>query len=224
MSKTKYYVVWEGRERGVFDDWVKCLASIQGIKQAKYKAYKSLEEANKAFTEGYEMHWGKGDSGLMFYTSEELKTIGTPKVPSICVNSSCDQATKIMTYKGVDTLTGELLFRQGPFPDCDQHIGEFLAIVHGLAYLKQQGSDIPVYSRSRHAMSWIQNEKQYGGRLPLTSNNEKVFELVKRANRRLGEHTYNNEVLIWNKRAWNHPGDLTVKIPLNEDPQVGQKL
>jgi ribonuclease HI len=218
----RYYVVWEGKVTGVFTDWVKCQSSIQGYKEPKYKSYKSLEEANKAFAEGYEAHWGKGDRGLAFYTSEELKQIGAPKVPSICVNSSCDMLTKVMTYQGLDTRTGEVLFRQGPFFDCDQHIGEFLALVHGLAYLYKQGSTIPVYTRSRHAMLWVQKEKQYGGRLALTANNENVHELVKRGIKWLAEKTYDNEILLWNKRAWNHPGKLTVDLSSNAEPQVGQ--
>jgi ribonuclease HI len=148
MTKTKYYVVWEGKQTGIFTEWAKCLTSIKGYPQEKYKAYKSFNEASIAYSEGSETHWGKGDAGLKHYTAEELKVIGAPKVPSICVNSSCDQLTKIMTYKGVDTLSGDELFRQGPFMDCDQHIGEFLALVHGLAFLQKQGSTIPVYSRS----------------------------------------------------------------------------
>jgi ribonuclease HI len=175
MAKTKFYVVWEGKQTGILTEWVKCLASIQGYPQAKYKAYKSFEEAAIAYSEGYEAHWGKGDAGLKHYTAEELKLIGVPKVPSICVNSSCDQSTKIMIYKGVDTQSAEELFRQGPFMDCDQHVGEFLALVHGLAYLHKQGSTIPVYSRSRHAMGWVTETKEYGGRLALTTNNEKVI-------------------------------------------------
>lgn len=126
-----------------------------------------------------------------------------------------------MTYKGVDTSTGEELFRQGPFMDCDQHVGEFLALVHGLAFLQKQGSTIPVYSRSRHAISWVTSEKQYAGRLALTPNNEKVYEMLERAKKWLAKNTLENEILLWNKRAWNHPGDLTVALP-KSNPQVKQ--
>jgi ribonuclease HI len=217
MAKVKYYVVWEGRETGVFTEWVRCLEAIKGMKQAKYKAYKALHEANKAFAEGYEKHWGKGDSGTKFYSEEELQLIGAPQVPSICLNCSYDRVTGIMIYKGVDTATGEQLFRQGPFLDCNQHIGEFLALVHGLAYLQQQGSDIPVYTRSMHAKAWVTRESKFGGTLEATEKNTKVIELLTRANRWLETHNYPNQILIWNKRAWNHPGDLTVTIPSVND-------
>jgi ribonuclease HI len=211
MTKNRYYVVWEGKSTGVFDNWDACQKAIQGAKQPKYKAFKSSEEANRAFAEGYKAHWGKGDTGLKFYTSEELKQIGAPKVPSICVNSNCDMATRIMTYKGVDTISGEAIFRQGPFSDCDQHVGEFLALVHGLALLHRQGSSIPVYTRSRHAMLWV-TAKRYGGLLPHTENNRLVYELIGRAEKWLLESEYTNELLMWNKRAWNYPGKLTVEI------------
>ena len=39
------------------------------------------------------------------------------------------------------------------------NIGEFLAIVHGLALLKQKGFDMPIYSDSVNAISWCGTEK-----------------------------------------------------------------
>ena len=38
-----------------------------------------------------------------------------------------------MEYRGVDTKTKKQLFIQGPFPEGTNNIGEFLALVHGLA-------------------------------------------------------------------------------------------
>lgn len=40
------------------------------------------------------------------------------------------------------------------------NLGEFLAIVHGLAYLKKQNKNIPIYSDSRTAISWVKNKKK----------------------------------------------------------------
>lgn len=38
------------------------------------------------------------------------------------------------------------------------NIGEFLAIVHGLALLKQKGFDMPIYSDSVNAISWVRQK------------------------------------------------------------------
>lgn len=45
----KYYVVWRGREVGVFNTWAKCKAQTDSFSGAKYKSYPSLDEAESAF-------------------------------------------------------------------------------------------------------------------------------------------------------------------------------
>ncbi|MDD3630472.1 MAG: RNase H1/viroplasmin domain-containing protein, partial [Bacteroidales bacterium] len=37
MSKNKFYVVWIGREQGIFDSWEECKKQIDGFAGAKYK-------------------------------------------------------------------------------------------------------------------------------------------------------------------------------------------
>ena len=48
MAK-KYYVVWEGRETGIFTDWNTCKNQIDKFAGAKYKSFKTLGEAEAAF-------------------------------------------------------------------------------------------------------------------------------------------------------------------------------
>jgi len=45
----KYYVVWEGRETGVFSDWETCRSQVYGFQGAKYKGFATLNEAEAAF-------------------------------------------------------------------------------------------------------------------------------------------------------------------------------
>lgn len=49
MAKYKYYVVWEGRARGIFDSWEECKEQVDNFKGAKYKSFDSLEAATEAF-------------------------------------------------------------------------------------------------------------------------------------------------------------------------------
>ncbi|CAH9058473.1 Ribonuclease H [Pseudoalteromonas sp. CIP111854] len=49
MAK-KYYVIWTGRETGIFTTWDKCKSLVDGFAGAKYKSYSSLEEAQSAFS------------------------------------------------------------------------------------------------------------------------------------------------------------------------------
>jgi ribonuclease HI len=64
-----------------------------------------------------------------------------------------------MEYRGVCTKTRIELFHQGPFPHGTNNIGEFLALVHGLAMLKKQNSTLPVYSDSITAIAWVRAKK-----------------------------------------------------------------
>ena len=48
-KKKKYYVVWEGNETGVFDTWAETQLHIKGYPNAKYKSFKTKEEAEAAY-------------------------------------------------------------------------------------------------------------------------------------------------------------------------------
>ena len=43
-----------------------------------------------------------------------------------------------ISSKGVDTSTREILFKMGPFNNATNNIGEFLALVHGIAVLEKR--------------------------------------------------------------------------------------
>ncbi|EHK9578206.1 viroplasmin family protein [Vibrio parahaemolyticus] len=50
MAK-KYYVVWKGREAGIFTTWAKCKSLVDGFAGARFKSFPTLEEAESAFGE-----------------------------------------------------------------------------------------------------------------------------------------------------------------------------
>jgi ribonuclease HI len=97
MSK-KIYVVWKGKENGVFTDWQQCKDSIDGFKGAKYKSFKSLDTANKAFKEGYEFYWGQETKFESELSEEQLQIIGRPIYPSVSVDAAWNTATLHMEY------------------------------------------------------------------------------------------------------------------------------
>ena len=113
-----------------------------------------------------------------------------------------------MEYRGVYVKTGQEIFKMGPFPDGTNNIGEFLAIVHGLAILKQKGLSIPLYSDSKTAMGWVQ-KKCCNTKLERTTRNEKLFELVRRAELWLMGNTYPNPIFKWRTEKWGEiPADF----------------
>ena len=58
-GKSKYYVVWKGVERGVYDNWADCLRRTQGFEGAQYKSFATREEAERAFSESPYEHLGR---------------------------------------------------------------------------------------------------------------------------------------------------------------------
>ncbi len=207
MAK-KVYVVWHGRETGVLTNWQKCKDAIHGFPSAKYKAFKTMEAAQKAFKEGYELYWGQEKKFESELSPEQIVLIGEPHCPSLSVDASWNTDTLQMEYQGVDTFSGERVFHQGPFEEGTNNVGEFLAIVHALAHLKKINSNIPVYSDSRNAINWVR-DKSHKSKLTPTEKNKRLFELLDRAVKWLNENEFNNPVVKWETKAWGeNPADF----------------
>jgi len=102
----------------------------------------------------------------------------------------------------------EQIFIKSDFDTGTNNIGEFLAIVHGLAYLKQINSDKVLYSDSRNAILWVKNKK-YATKMPRTPENERLFLLLDRAVDWLHNNAYSTRVLKWETEIWGeNPADF----------------
>jgi len=157
-KKQKYYVVWQGHKEGIFESWKLCKEAIFNYPQAQYKSFESREEAIKAFDGVYADYVGKKPAKATL-SKEALAKIGEPNLYSIAVDAASSGNPGKMEYRGVDTQTQKQLFHQGPFAQGTNNIGEFLALVHGLAFLKQQNSDRLLYTDSKIAMGWVRQKK-----------------------------------------------------------------
>ncbi|MEZ4883599.1 MAG: viroplasmin family protein [Chitinophagales bacterium] len=207
-SKKKYYVVWEGNETGIFDNWADCQAQIKGFAGARYKSFQSKELAEEAYYGNSSDYIGKNVKNDTSLTEEQLRLIGKPILESLAVDAACSGNPGVLEYQGVDTKSGIRFFHQGPFPQGTVNLGEFLALVHGLAYLKQKGSNIPIYSDSRTAMAWVRN-KQVKTTLQRNNTNRHLFELIDRGLAWLKNNTYSNKILKWETAAWGEiPADF----------------
>lgn len=207
MAKKKFYVIWKGHKTGVFTSWDVCKKYIANYKGAQYKAFTSEAEAKKAFNGNYEDYKGK-NTKIALLTDAELKLMGKPIIPSLAVDAACSGNPGIMEYRGVDTKTKKQVFIQGPFTNATNNIGEFLALVHGLGYLKQRNSNIPIYSDSKIAINWVK-KGQCRTNLPISDDNKKLFDFVKRAEKWLKENKYATKILKWETKAWGEiPADF----------------
>ena len=207
-KKSKYYVVWKGHKAGIFESWDDCKAQIKDYKGAQYKSFTSFDAAKKAFKEGSKDYIGKSKTFKSELSDEQLRKIGEPNFNSISVDAASSGNPGKMEYRGVDTKSKRQLFIQGPFEEGTNNIGEFLAIVHGLAFLKQQNSNRIIYTDSKTAMSWVR-KKTCNSKLERTDKNKSLFELVDRAVKWLNTNDYNTVIVKWETKAWGEiPADF----------------
>lgn len=207
-KKSKYYVVWKGHKTGIFESWDDCKAQIKDYKGAQYKSFTSFDAAKKAFKEGPKDYIGKTKTFKSELSDEQLSKIGEPNFNSISVDAASSGNPGKMEYRGVDTKSKKQLFIQGPFEEGTNNIGEFLAIVHGLAFLKQKNSNRIIYTDSKTAMSWVR-KKTCNSKLERTDKNKSLFELVDRAVKWLNTNDYNTVIVKWETKAWGEiPADF----------------
>ncbi len=205
--KKRFYVVWNGHHPGIYHSWKECQAQTNGFKGAQYMSFSSLGEATEAFAGKYHIYKGK-KKAIPALSPSELRKTGVPNHNSISVDAASSGNPGIMEYQGVDTKTGKRLFRKGPFPEGTNNIGEFLAIVHGLAYLHQHNSDRIVYTDSRTAISWVR-KKKCNSNLKRTPENKPLFDLILRAEEWLNNTVYGNRIVKWETKAWGEiPADF----------------
>ncbi|RTE08867.1 ribonuclease H [Paenibacillus whitsoniae] len=205
MAASKFYVVWVGHKPGIYRSWAECQAQTNGYPQAKYKSYESESEAKAAYEKGWQKSLnfsgkgsGGGTAGKKSATPESAPEVD---YNSISVDVGCSGNPGIVEYKGVDTKTGEIIFYQGPIAKGTNNLGEFLAIVHGLAYLKKQGSNKTIYTDSVTALSWIR-KKEVSTNLVRDKSTEEIWTLVDRALKWLQTNAYTNKIVKWDTKKW----------------------
>lgn len=205
-QSNKYYVVWDGRETGVFPSWDECKKRVEGYTGARYKGFPTLQEANQAFTSNPYNYIGKNQPAAV--NPRLLEKVGRPLADSICVDAACSGNPGVLEYRGVLTRSGEEIFHRGPFAEGTTNIGEFLAIVTGLAWLKQRNSPLPLYSDSRNGLLWVK-QKRINTKLVRTPKNEDLFRTVDKALEWLHNNGYDNRILKWETEAWGEiPADF----------------
>ncbi|MCS7035069.1 MAG: ribonuclease H family protein [Saprospiraceae bacterium] len=209
MAKARaFYVVWEGVTPGIYTSWEEVRQQTHNYPGAKYKRFASREEAEAAYRGSYWSCIKKPPRAAGPKSPAELQRLGV-RLDSLAVDAACSGNPGLMEYRGVRTDTGEELFRSGPWPGGTNNIGEFLALVHALAWLHQRGlTSTPIYSDSRNAQKWVR-EKKCRTKLEPTPENEKIFDLIQRAEHWLQTHPTTNPILDWDTEKWGeNPADF----------------
>lgn len=202
MAKKKFYVVWEGVKPGIYASWTECLLQTKGVEGAKFKSFDTKEEAERAYASSPYAYIGK--------KNKEEKSKSLPPgiiAESLAVDAACSGNPGPMEYRGVYLRTNEEIFHFGPVQGTN-NIGEFLAIVHGLALLKQKNLQMPIYSDSKIAISWVKNKK-CKTQLTRETKTEELFQLIERAEKWLEENRYSTKIIKWETQEWGEiPADF----------------
>lgn len=213
----KYYVVWIGRNPGVYDTWDDCLEQVKNFQGARYKGYDSSAEASQAFREGYRREESGELANLLNNAGNHRRVTGATQDyfnnPEInlnawAVDAACSKNPGPVEYRGVELMSGREIFRVGPIEGGTNNLGEFLAIVHALALQDKMGVSYPIYSDSVSGMAWVRNRKI---KTTLTPNEEntKLFEMLRRAMDWLNNHSYRARIMKWDTPRWGEiPADF----------------
>ncbi len=208
--RKRFYVVWAGHATGVFDSWEECELQTKGYAGAKFKAFDSQEAAVAAYRGNPDEHMGLLRSIAEHRTApvnyEDFPEI---RLDSLAVDAACSKNPGPVEYQGVWVRTGERIFHVGPLEGGTNNIGEYLALVHGLALLKAQGRHTtPIYNDSRTARSWVK-KGQPKTTLARTPQNARLFEMLDRATAWLANNTFSNPILTWDTPQWGEiPADF----------------
>jgi ribonuclease HI len=210
MAKNKFYVVWQGRNPGIYSSWEACRKEVEGCNGAKFKGFPDRLSAETAFSDGPDEYWGKDVAPVI----DISKAAEQPLSPAIAVDAACAGNPGKMEYQGVfvdfgtQPATKVSLFKSPVFENGTNNIGEFLAIVHALAWQKQKHTQYPIYSDSVNAQLWVR-QKKCKTKLQPNAKNEYLFQLIERAEKWLNENPIEVPILKWKTEIWGEiPADF----------------
>jgi ribonuclease HI len=209
MAKSKFYTVWKGKKPGVYSTWADCEAQIKGEKGAQYKSFDNRTAAEKALKRNYWDFVQKGSKkDGQKKIVRDLSKFPEIQQNSLSVDAACAGNPGVMEYRGVETANGRQIFLR-KFEEGTNNIGEFLALVHGLALLKKHEDTRPIYSDSRIAINWVMRSKRCKTQLQRSDKNAELFAQIANAERWLQQNSWPNAILKWETKKWGEiPADF----------------
>ena len=216
-KKQKYYVVWQGKRPGIYMSWDDCKAQVQGVQGAQYKGFETRQEAESALRLPYSSVVGQSSPGshgnsVLLVDESGMTTVrpgveNPPVLDALAVDAACSGNPGVMEYQGIYIPTCTRVFHYRS--ECGtNNIGEFLAIVHGLSYLKKHRLNQLIYTDSRTALGWVRG-RQCKSKLPVNAATADLWDYVHRAEQWLRSNTYTTELRKWDTDRWGEiPADF----------------
>lgn len=219
-KKQKYYVVWQGKNPGIYTDWDECKEQVKGVQGAQYKGFDTKEEAEAAIKMPYgsvvvpstRSNQSTPNNQILVIDENGMTAIkpGTENPPildALAVDAACSGNPGVMEYQGIYIPTRTRVFHYRAEKGTN-NIGEFLAIVHGLSYLKKHRLNQIIYSDSVNAISWVR-QKVCKSKLVEDASTAELWDYIHRAENWLRTNSYTTEIRKWDTDNWGEiPADF----------------
>lgn len=193
----KYYVVTIGREPGIYRTWSDCESQVKQFPGAKFKAFLTEDTAKHAFKHG----WDTPEAPVVQKSSDSQTSSDEYIKESLSVDAACSGNPGPMEYQCVHTGTESSVFASHVYPVGTNNLGEFLAVVDALKYLKEKALDLPVYTDSKSAIAWVR-DKRVKTTLKRDESTEALWVAVEDALQWLLKQSQTNTVLKWQTEQW----------------------
>lgn len=115
---------------------------------------------------------------------------------SIITYSYSDTKNLKMSYKIYDNKNKKFVIKEYFEGYCNQNVSDFIAIVHAIIYCKENNTNFPIYTNSTCALNWIKRKKTNSNYFE-TSQNSRIYRLFKKAEKKIKQIDYENEILLW---------------------------
>ncbi|MBQ4547853.1 MAG: ribonuclease H family protein [Bacteroidales bacterium] len=209
MAKSKFYVVWKGRQAGVYSNWESCKMQIEGFKGAQYKSFPDRQSAEDAFKAGYQQTSQRDHESTRLQVNETTRLqVEMPITQSIAVDAACSGNPGKMEFQGVFVETKTNLFKSPVYEHGTNNIGEFLAIVYCLAWQHKHKLSYPIYSDSVNAQKWVR-EGVCKTKIEENEKNKPLFEVIRWAEKWLKTNSFRVPIYKWKTEVWGEiPADF----------------
>lgn len=139
--------------------------------------------------------------------------LSAPVYPCLCTDAACSGNPGILEFRAVAVPSGEKhmaveVFHRGPYQQGTNNVGEFLALVLGLAYLKKYNLPWTLYTDSVTAIAWVRARK-CKSKVEWGAQNQDLLLAVRSAEKWLHDNTWTTPILKWETPLWGEiPADF----------------
>jgi ribonuclease HI len=174
----KFYVVWLGREPGIYNSWPEAETQTRGFKGARFKSFDTHSEAEQALVDGWEEYYPES-------VKKSITTIASIPEKSLFVETQKGPDGEfIITI--IDSESGSEMYCDGPYYGITSSLAKYIAAGIALYLLKLDGESRPIVVDSMKACYWIKTAKCGSNRR--YTQHEKTAQLIETTTRWLRDN------------------------------------